>query len=90
MKVSNKGLSRKYQIVRDVTKNSELVSRSAGTFLLSGQRRILLNTHVTYAVDLGGDVSVPIEHEACCVSVGAHILKDQPVTNLSSLKLSFV
>ena len=70
--------------------SSELVPRSAGTFFLRGHRGVLLNAHVTNAVHLGGDVSVPVEHKAGRVSVRAHIFENQPVTDLSSLKRSFV
>ena len=41
-------------------------------------------------MDLGWDVRVSVEHEACSVSVGTHVLKDQPIANFSSLKLSVI
>ena len=70
--------------------NSQLVSRGAGTFLFCGQRGVFFDAHVADAVHLGGDVRVPVEHEAGGVSVRAHIFKNQPVANLGSLKLSLV
>lgn len=39
-------------------------------------------------MNLGRDVSVSVEHETCCVSVGTHVFKNEPVSDLRSLKLS--
>jgi len=40
-------------------------------------------------VDLFGDVRVAVEDEGGGVRVGAHLLEDEPVADLSALKLGF-
>jgi hypothetical protein len=53
-----------------------------------GKRGVLFIAESRDAVDLGWSVRVAVEDERGRVGIGTHVFKDQPVANLSALKLS--